>query len=526
MIKSKYLFLTLFFIFLIFDIGNIDAIRQGTEGFYLQVTKEMFEGNYFLTPRIFGHNHWSKPPLHFLFPYPLLYIFGDNYLLLSRISILLLSFYFTHLFAKKIFQHTNISYLFIFISLISSIGFLKYSRIFMMEMPLMLFTSLSILYGYEYLSKGFNSKSLIAFVFFLTSSVLIKGPVGLIMSCGALFLYLILDKKFFTLWKHFILLCLSGLFFSSIWFFVSYYKYGEDFFNYFFIRENLGKFTAKSYPISSVIQGLIIFSFPACLYFIPYYKKILNSYKDSSFHKLIFVSFFFLFFLWLIPSQRSHHYAIPSLFFFITLILINLPKDIKPFKTFLLHKGILFLFSAIGFLAVFLVFYFFEVSFFSMFNIFIFLLSFLIVFKFSSSPSYLKLTLSSFFIFSSLFIYLSPLLILPTIPSKSVELIPRSARVGIIFRKPFFISESLNNDSFIVHETNYSRDLFIQGSYYVMPKSVYSERSLEGTHNIVSQWNIWKRGIKPRAVIESIKLRDISMLQDAMLLVSLKADKI
>ena len=80
----------LILIALLFDIGNPDALRQGTEGFYLQVASEMFEKKSFLTPYYLDRPHWSKPPLLFLAPQLFYYLDGFAGLFFSRVSVLLM----------------------------------------------------------------------------------------------------------------------------------------------------------------------------------------------------------------------------------------------------------------------------------------------------------------------------------------------------------------------------------------------------------------------------------------------------
>lgn len=70
---------------LMFDLGNPDALRQGTEGFYLQVSSEMYSLREWLTPYYMGNPHWSKPPLLFLLAQPFYFITGDAGLFESRL---------------------------------------------------------------------------------------------------------------------------------------------------------------------------------------------------------------------------------------------------------------------------------------------------------------------------------------------------------------------------------------------------------------------------------------------------------
>ena len=81
--NKKYISLVLvllIFIFLLGQLGNLNAIRQGTEGFYLQISNEMYASKNYLTPTYFGENHWSKPPLQFWFAQLFYKLFNSNQL--------------------------------------------------------------------------------------------------------------------------------------------------------------------------------------------------------------------------------------------------------------------------------------------------------------------------------------------------------------------------------------------------------------------------------------------------------------
>ncbi|MBH47976.1 MAG: hypothetical protein CME71_07365 [Halobacteriovorax sp.] len=85
--------ISLTFLLMAWDIGNLDAIRQGTEGFYLQISKEMNATGSFLTPLFRGEPHWSKPPLHFWLPFPLYATGAFDLTTAARLSILFLSIF-------------------------------------------------------------------------------------------------------------------------------------------------------------------------------------------------------------------------------------------------------------------------------------------------------------------------------------------------------------------------------------------------------------------------------------------------
>ena len=127
------------------DLGNLDGIRQGTEGFYLQISKEMYNSSSFLTPLYRGANHWSKPPLHFWNAMPFYKLFGGASIFAARFSVAILSVWGLFLLSNFFYRQKNIKKYYSVFFFASTLGFFKYSRIYMMEIPLTLFTVLASL---------------------------------------------------------------------------------------------------------------------------------------------------------------------------------------------------------------------------------------------------------------------------------------------------------------------------------------------------------------------------------------------
>jgi hypothetical protein len=120
------------------------------------ISKEMFEAKSFFVPLFHGEPHWSKPPFQFWLAYSSYSFFGGVSLLAARVSILIFSMSMLFLIAlwmKRSFVALNSNLMESFVFLTASFGFIKYSRIFMMEMPLSLLATYSILLFYFYLEK-------------------------------------------------------------------------------------------------------------------------------------------------------------------------------------------------------------------------------------------------------------------------------------------------------------------------------------------------------------------------------------
>ena len=213
---NKIVLVSIIFLYF-FDLGNLDAIRQGTEGFYMQISKEMFLSGDYITPTYLGNTHWSKPPLHFWVAQPFFYFFDPNFLLGGRFSIACLSMIFIYLISSWSKRNLNIDQYLCASVFLASIGILKYARIYMMEIPLVLFTTLGTLYFYDYLST--NKKRFLIFSSILLGlSFLVKGPISLAMSLPAIALFTIIKKREHIFDKNLLLWCLSIGAVASSWF--------------------------------------------------------------------------------------------------------------------------------------------------------------------------------------------------------------------------------------------------------------------------------------------------------------------
>ena len=446
------LFFSFLFVFiLLLNLGSVEAPRQGTEGFYLQVAKETFLSDSWLTPLHMNTPHWSKPPLHFWLAFPFYGFSGGTSLFASRLSILVFSLFMVWLIDRWCQRQLRSKNMYFFIFFCGTIGFLKYSRIYMMEMSLSLLTTYAVLKYYEYFKTRDNyelSKSSFA----LAMSNLVKVPVSFVMAFGGIGLFhgiRFISNKEKPKYKDLIIWSLLSVAIGSIWYFVSYFSHGDDFFNYFFLRENVGKFTAKSYPIRVLFQGLIIFALPWSL-FLPFmFKEMKSNIKSNKTFQFLFINFLFFFILWIIPSQRSHHYAMPSIPLFLIMIfdIVFNKGDHYVFKKLplkLVASIFAFLFAIVLFS-----FKFNEVvnDFSNLFRAFITLiiLAYGIFILLTRVDDIRKIFLINFFSFTFVWIVFTPCFFLPTVPERVINLV-KEKEVSVLFRKPFFIAEALQQD--------------------------------------------------------------------------------
>lgn len=498
---------------LFFDLGNIDALRQGTEGFYLLITQEMFEAKSFLTPLIYGAPHWSKPPLQFWLPQPLYWLSGGNYLQMGRLSILLFSLIATFLASQWYEKELKRNWYECFAMLIIPIYFIKYSRIFMMEMTLTYLSTLGSLYFYSYINHQ-TKKNLFIASLFTGLSVLIKGPVSLVMIFPGAFLYGFYKEKRIL---PFISFAILSVLIGSLWFIASYAKYGYSFIEYFFIRENLGKFTARNYPITSVIQGLIIFTLPVSLLLFPIIKdrKSLNFKKD---HLLYFaVNFCFFYFLWFLPKQKSHHYAVPAIPFFI-LAVTSLFYDLRDHYRELGYRillGIGNFLTGLGIILLAILYYFRESLTFSengqyLTGAMCIIPLYFYLKKFRDKRiKYLRFILPLILFWQ----FILPMGILPLIPGKVAQIVKdhNKSQVFTSYRKPFFVEEGLQHSVEFVPNKDFQNFQIAKGDLIVTELVILEK--LEG-YKVLANWKIWRKGSNGRKVLNALKSYDLEQLQE------------
>ena len=535
--KKTYFFifsilLTLFFY--TYDLSNLDGLRQGTEGFYLQVSKEMEQKSSLLTPYYRGERHWSKPPLHFIFPLVFSKTGQFTHIHSARLSIALLTIILLLITSHWVKRHFEVSMHTSFLFLACTVGMFKYARIFMMEIPLSLLTFVSILFSYDYY-KFKKSIYLALAVLFASCAILIKGPVSIIITIFALglfILYLIFTEKSLPIKSTFKFVFWS-LFFGSIWFVLSYIRYGHEFFDYFFLREIVGKFTAKSYPIRHVIQGLIIFTLPWSL-FLPYsYLSIKDYLTKKNYHSnkklVVFLIINALSFLviWCIPSQRSHHYAMPAVPFFLVLILITLVKSFsgnrehdKRFGIFKVGNILLFSGAMLVTVVLSVACYYIDVIlphkdfFYEMLLLVTLVLLSAITFLRSRNITFKSLSAQIFI--GIVWVILAPNFIPAFIPNTAKNIMMDKNVIASV-RKPYFVEEAIGQSITLQHASEMKKT-FENDAIYLLRYEDFINNNFQNDAKILHEWDIWRRRTTAKQIFNALKIRDISSLRQKYVL--------
>lgn len=530
--KKIFLFLGLFilFFFYFWDLGNLDGLRQGTEGFYLQVLKEMYQDNSILTPRYVGLNHWSKPPFHFWIGLLSYFITGSPSLWAARASVALFSLGGLFYLSTWVKRHFDIPKWITIIFLGSSIGFLKYSRIYMMEVPLTLLSVLSVLKFYDFF-KYKKQKDFWISSSLLALATLVKGPVSLVMGFGGVGLYLSLyflrDRN--VAWiKPFVYWILISVSFSSIWFVLSYLVHGQEFIRTFFIEQNLGKFKSQSYPIRVLFQGLFIFSLPWILFLplsikriVQILKKEIKS-KDSGPILFLVINFLVFFLLWCIPSQRSHHYAFPSIPFLLILILITGFKNLKRANiVFKIIGSFCFLLILLGLSPLF--FKEFQTGNAGLLKIIIteVILIFCLIALWKKEGFVIKL-ISPILILGTLWTVFAPLFFLSYIP-QNISAFIGDQDLGVVVRKPYFVREAVKSKKIdIIDPAKINGYIQAHSHLYLVHQPTYNDQKLGEVSTILRSWKIWKRGNTFSDIVNAFQKGTLTPLKENLLLLGNK----
>lgn len=222
------------------------------EWLYMKIAEEMFDKAEYWIPLWLGEPAYYKPPLTY-WMMMLFFPFGEDRLLLARLSIALSSIAtigFLFFLARSLYRSSEAGFLAGMLAL-TSLGFIAFGKIGMMEMPMALFMTAAF-YCFNHAWHNRSGKWAGLFLAMTGASALIKGPITVLILGGAAFVLLLLYGR----WRPFFTRPalgggLIGLFLVFLWPLALYFK-GEfaRWFSFFIIGENFGKFAdALQYPI-------------------------------------------------------------------------------------------------------------------------------------------------------------------------------------------------------------------------------------------------------------------------------------
>ncbi len=515
------LLLMVYVFFYYFDVGNLNAIRQGTEALYLNITQEMFERGSLLEPYFHGKITWTKPPMHFWLAYPFHFLFLGPSTFTGRLSTVTLCLSFICFLAFWFKREKKIPWLYTFAFFATSFGFYRYARIYMMEMTMMVFSTVSILSYYTYYKEQKNSW-LIVSCLSLAAATLVKGPVTLAMSFMAVGLFHLAELKWEKKklpWNNIVSFGVLSLFFSSLWFLACYAKYGYEFIDWFFIRENLGKFTSKSYPMTVILEGLLINALPWTLLLYPAVKKFKKEFSENKLALYLLIAFASFFFIWFIPKQRSHHYAIPSLAFFLSFIWTMLANHFQDHT----HKWVRNIFYILILIPLAIITFAF-LSFWIDQNtswtidlgaIIVGLWGIKVIIR---DTDFRKKALSLFINFAYLWTIFLPQYFFPLVPHDRVEKLQK-VDLRLTVERAYFFKEALGMSKPSLSFYDIPQWLSHKDSYLLIISPDYTLFDVDRYGEVVDRWPKWKRKPSREDIKAAFQNRNIKLLQEEYLLI-------
>ena len=248
-------------------IGSSSILTQGDESDYIRSSQEMFSSGDLLTPTFRGKPRFTKPPLLYWMLVSSYEIFGVNFFA-SRLPMVIcgvLVVIFVYRMGLVLFDRNAA----IIAALLTatSFGMVKFSKIALMESPLVLTMLLTFYYFARFHKENDNRLLIVSFVFLGLSSLL-KSPIYSVLAAGIIALFLATEgavRKLYS--KEFASAIIVALLVSMPWYLAMVVIHGPLFFD-FYVNEHVNKFTAVPHHILRVWAGLLLYLLPWTFYFI------------------------------------------------------------------------------------------------------------------------------------------------------------------------------------------------------------------------------------------------------------------
>lgn len=499
----------LFSVFILgFNLGSFESFIFSDELLYIRITHDMLTQENWLTPTLEGKPAFYKPPLLYWLILLSYKVFGFSLfsarlpsVLFSSLNILL-----TFFFAKKLFGKGGIISASL---LISSLGTLRYSRFAIMEPALAFFITLSLYLIYLAEKKIW----VILGLTLLGIASLLKGPIGLVIPLLIIIVYYIFSRQVKKLFSPVFLVGLGiSLIIGMFWHLLMVQKYGSEFWNFFFLREHLGKFTSPKKPIYGFLIGFLFLLLPWTFYFLAgslnfLYRKL---YQNRSF---LFLSLWIAFSLgiFLLPANKGIHWSFLVLSPACLLIegtLTRFPQD-GFFKgaSFLTRVGIILL----GLVLALLAFIFLELK----IKVFVFFSCLLL----GLSGVFFKLPLSAILVALSL-TGVNQVVVPLTSPAffpKGKEKLLLEAPLYVYKLPPGFYLFIAKKKVIPIHRPQKLRKVLEQGARVIIEENAL--REITYPYKILLTWPKWKAYAKGEEIWKAIKARDQTFLYQKVYLI-------
>ena len=110
----------------------------------------------------------------------------------------------------------------------------------------------------------------------------------------------------------------------------------------------------------------------------------------------------------------------------------------------------------------------------------------------------------------------------PFIPFKIKELVQENP-VGVVLRKPFYVQEVIQRRVEVLDPAAVYTKLETDPKFYIVHKDLYDERNLSKVGDIIYEWPVWRRGRKLPEIIKAIRLKNLDILKENIVLLKSKS---
>ena len=320
------------------------------EGKHDVTSKEMVLSGDWVTPQYNGENFYDKPPLYNWFAAVSFLVLGFS-AFAARLPAAVLGFgcvMITYLLARRLFNR-QVAFLSAVV-LATSAEYIVLSRVVVHDISLVFFDTLALaLFFLGYKSERHRKRNFLLGYAALGMAVLAKGPVGVAIPVMIIGLFLILKRQLSFLkemqigWGILLFIAVAAPWYILI------SLQNPDYFEYFFIKKNLGSFFSKAsrhpepfyYFIPVLLGGFFPWSCFLPLAVIRSLRFYLKNKRDEIIFLLIWFGFIFFFF----STARSKlaTYILP-LFPAVSILVGVLWHDLLNSSTRQLRKGFIFSF--------------------------------------------------------------------------------------------------------------------------------------------------------------------------------------
>ncbi len=304
MLKKIFVILALCYVLFFLNLGatslwDPDEPRQAI------MAREMMERNDFVHPYLNGREYLEKPPF-----YPWMIIVASKITgrldefasrapaAISATLLLIITFLLGRRFGDEE------SGLLSAVALATNYQFLSNARESVMDMTFAFFIGLTVFLNYLTLTRG--RKWLFALSFLPASlAILTKGPAGLVIPAGVMFVCLMIRKEMKRFIFPLVLGCSLSLGIASIWFFMA----GDAYIREFILRQNIMRYTNAFDHMESLFYYLhkIFFNFLPWSILLPF--ALYHAFRKKLWLPLVWFIFTFMFFEF--SSSKRAIYLLP-----------------------------------------------------------------------------------------------------------------------------------------------------------------------------------------------------------------------